>query len=68
MTQPSKAATVFVAPRVSRRALLMEQGPCVDGHEITDKGYVNQAAVLKNRSILVDRLYARDGDQDVIGL
>ena len=50
------------------RALLMEQGPSVDGHEITDKGYVNQAAVLKNRSILVDRLYARDGDQDVIGL
>jgi feruloyl-CoA synthase len=34
--------------------------------EITDKAYVNQRAVLKNRSDQVDRLYWKDPNQDVI--
>ncbi|MES2257119.1 MAG: feruloyl-CoA synthase [Pseudomonadota bacterium] len=50
------------------RALLMEQPASVDAQEITDKGYINQAAVLKHRAALVQRLYAPDGDQDVICL
>jgi feruloyl-CoA synthase len=48
------------------RALLMEQPASVDAQEITDKGYVNQGAVLKNRADLVARLYAADGDPSVV--
>ena len=41
-----------------RRVLLMTEPPQVDGNEITDKGYINQRAVLERRRALVDRLYA----------
>jgi feruloyl-CoA synthase len=41
-----------------RRALLMTDPPSIDGHEITDKGYINQRATLERRKTLVDRLYA----------
>jgi feruloyl-CoA synthase len=40
------------------RALLMEEAPSIDKHEITDKGSFNQAAVLRNRAALVEELYA----------
>jgi feruloyl-CoA synthase len=29
-----------------KRVMLMEEPPSVDGHEITDKGYINQRATL----------------------
>jgi feruloyl-CoA synthase len=41
-----------------KRVLLMAEPPSVDGHEITDKGYVNQRATLERRKALVDKLYA----------
>jgi feruloyl-CoA synthase len=41
-----------------KRVLLMAEPPSIDGHEITDKGYVNQRATLERRRNLVDRLYA----------
>ena len=41
-----------------KRVLLMAEPPSVDGHEITDKGYINQRATLERRKALVDRLYA----------
>ena len=47
-----------------KRLLLMAEPPSIDGHEITDKGYVNQRATLERRKALVDRLYA--GGPDVI--
>ncbi len=47
-----------------KRALLMAEPPQVDGHEITDKGYINQRATLERRKALVDRLYA--GGEGVI--
>ena len=47
-----------------RRALLMTEPPSVDGHEITDKGYINQRATLERRKVLVDKLYA--GGEGVI--
>ena len=47
-----------------RRVLLMAEPPSIDGHEITDKGYVNQRATLERRKALVDRLYS--GGPDVI--
>lgn len=52
----------------AERALLMAEMPSVDGGEITDKGYINQAAVLNNREHLVDRLYAAEPDREVICL
>jgi feruloyl-CoA synthase len=50
------------------RAMLLEQAALVDAHEITDKGYLNQGAVLKNRADLVLRLYAGKDDPAVISL
>jgi feruloyl-CoA synthase len=40
------------------RALLMADPPSMDRGEATDKGSINQRAVLKNRIALVDELYA----------
>ncbi|MGB0922434.1 MAG: AMP-binding protein [Alphaproteobacteria bacterium] len=42
--------------RVSR-VILMAEPPSIDGHEITDKGYVNQRATLERRGDLADLLY-----------
>ena len=39
------------------RAIIMAEPPSMEGHEITEKGYVNQRATLENRAALVDRLY-----------
>lgn len=38
------------------RALLMAEPPSVDGGEITDKGYINQRAVLSRRADFVAKL------------
>jgi len=40
------------------RALVLTQPPSVDAGEITDKGYINQRAVLERRAADVQRLYA----------
>ena len=40
------------------RALLLDQPPTIDAHELTDKGSVNQRAVLANRAARVADLYA----------
>ena len=42
------------------RAILLEQGPSIDKSEMTDKGSINQRAVLGNRAHLVDMLYASE--------
>jgi feruloyl-CoA synthase len=44
----------------------MTEPPSIDGHEITDKGYVNQRATLERRATLVEALYARSPSPDVI--
>jgi feruloyl-CoA synthase len=46
------------------RALLMAEPPSIDANEITDKGYINQRAVLTNRAALVEALYG--GGADII--
>ena len=51
------------ATRVAR-AMVMVQPPSIDLGEITDKGSLNQRAVLNHRAAFVDRLYA--GGDDVI--
>jgi feruloyl-CoA synthase len=48
------------------RALLMAEPPSIDKGEITDKGYLNQRAVLSHRADLVERLYAEPPSEDAI--
>jgi feruloyl-CoA synthase len=48
------------------RVMLMTEPPSIDGHEITDKGYVNQRATLDRRAKLVEALYAANPAQDVV--
>ena len=48
------------------RALVMTEPPSIDADEITDKGYINQRAVLERRAALVGKLYATPPPPDVI--
>ncbi len=58
-------ADVGSARRIER-LLLMDEPANMDAGEITDKGYVNQRAVLARRAELVARLYAEPVPPDVI--
>jgi feruloyl-CoA synthase len=49
-----------------RRLLVMTEPPSIDANEITDKGYMNQRAVLERRAALVEQLYS--GGADVISV
>jgi feruloyl-CoA synthase len=40
------------------RLMVMTEPPSIDAGEITDKGYMNQRAVLERRAALVEELYA----------
>jgi feruloyl-CoA synthase len=51
------AASAGSSTRVER-AIVMEEPPSMDKGEMTDKGSINQRAVLKNRDALVDELYS----------
>jgi feruloyl-CoA synthase len=44
----------------------MDTPPSIDAGEVTDKGSINQRAVLKNRARLVERLYAEPPEADII--
>jgi feruloyl-CoA synthase len=48
------------------RCLLLTEPPSIDANEITDKGYLNQRAVLARRGALVERLHARPAPAGVI--
>ena len=48
------------------RALVLDEPPSIDANEITDKGYVNQRAVLERRAALVERLYAASPPPGVV--
>ncbi|MDO8606391.1 MAG: feruloyl-CoA synthase [Phaeospirillum sp.] len=50
------------------RALLMDEPPSIDANEITDKGYINQRAVLTCRADLVERLYAESDTPEIVRL
>lgn len=52
----------------ARRALLLTEPASIDAGEVTDKGYINQRAVLSRRSALVERLYREPLDEEVITL
>ena len=49
-----------------RRLLVMDEPPSIDADEITDKGYINQRAVLERRAALVERLHANPPAPDVV--
>src|SRR5204862_3928948 len=40
------------------RALVLDEPPSLDAGEMTDKGTINQRAVLTHRAALIDELYA----------
>ncbi len=44
------------------RLLVMAEPPQIDGNEITDKGYINQRAVLERRAAMVELLYSNSPD------
>jgi feruloyl-CoA synthase len=48
------------------RAIVLREAPSLDAGEITDKGSINQAAVLKRRAHLVEELYATPYAPEVI--
>src|SRR5262249_39282172 len=48
-----------------RRALVQLVPPAIDANEITDKGYLNQRAVLAHRAAEVARLHAATPDPGV---
>ena len=50
------------------RAILMAEPASMDKGEMTDKGSINQRAVLKNRAALVDELYATPLSSGVIAI
>jgi feruloyl-CoA synthase len=48
------------------RALVMAEPPSIDANEITDKGYINQRAVLERRAALVEDLHADRPAREII--
>ncbi len=48
------------------RAMIMTEPPSIDKHEVTDKGSLNQGAILRNRADLVEELYAAQPPARVI--
>ena len=48
------------------RAILLDVPPSMEAREITDKGSVNQSAVLKNRAELVVELYKEPAPASVL--
>jgi feruloyl-CoA synthase len=50
------------------RALILEQPPSIAAGEITDKGSINQRAVLQSRRAAVEKLYSSVRDERVVVL
>jgi feruloyl-CoA synthase len=47
------------------RAILLDSSPSIEEQEITDKGTINQKAVLRNRATLVEEMYKNPAPQHV---
>lgn len=62
------AANPGSSSRQVGRALVLREPPAIDAGEITDKGYINQRAVLRRRVAEVERLYATPLDAEVLAL
>jgi feruloyl-CoA synthase len=53
LARQATGSSTFVA-----RALILDSPPSLDAREITDKGSINQKAVLQNRATLVEDIYS----------
>ena len=51
-----------------RRAILLDSPPSIEAREITDKGTLNQAAILKNRATAVEQLYSDPLQPEVLSV
>jgi feruloyl-CoA synthase len=51
-----------------RRAVLLAEPPSADAHEVTDKGSINQRAVLDHRASLVEEIYVDPPSQGILVL
>jgi feruloyl-CoA synthase len=49
-----------------RRVVIADEPPSIDAGEITDKGYLNQRAILDRRAALVERLYSERPGVDIL--
>jgi feruloyl-CoA synthase len=61
LARESTGSSTFVA-----RAILVDEPPSLDAREITDKGSLNQKAILQRRAALVDEIYATPASPRVI--
>ena len=50
------------------RAILLDTPLSIDRGEVTDKGSINQRAVLEHRAALIDALYATSPDPLIISI
>jgi feruloyl-CoA synthase len=50
------------------RAILLDAPLSIDRGEVTDKGSINQRAVLEHRAALIETLYAKEPAAQVIAL
>lgn len=64
----SHAATHPASSTHVERAMLLPSAPSLGVGEITDKGSINQRAVLRHRAILVEQLYSHAPSPEVICL
>ncbi len=61
LAEPSRGTSARVG-----RAILLTEPPSLDLGEVTDKGSINQRAVLTHRALLVDQLYMNPPPPNVI--
>jgi len=61
LSDPSRGTSARI-----RRAILLTEPPSLDVGEVTDKGSINQRAVLAHRAALVEALYADPPPANVI--
>jgi feruloyl-CoA synthase len=61
LAKQSTGSSTFVA-----RAVLLQEPPSLDAREITDKGSLNQKAVLQHRAKLLDEIYSNPPGKAVL--
>ena len=61
LASASTGGSTFVA-----RAVLLEHGPSIDARELTDKGSLNQKAVLESRRDVLDEVYSAPPPRHVL--
>jgi feruloyl-CoA synthase len=64
----SKLLQSFEGATPIARAIVLEEAPSIDAHEITDQGTINQKAVLENRREIVEELYEGSSRTIVVAL